>query len=163
MNLISGDVAMRSRLRIFLASLLAWAADLAFGIRALAQTDPLPVWNDVPAKQAIVEFVQTTTDKSSPKFVPPAEPIATFDNDGTLWVEHPIYTQLAFALDQVNSTPPMTHTVTHISPFGRSLRRQGILGERRNRGHEDVDRHRHPWPLDSGTPCRNDGNRWTCV
>ena len=56
--------------------------------------DPLPSWNDGPAKQAIVEFVQATTDQSSPKFVPPEQRIATFDQDGTLWVEHPMYTQV---------------------------------------------------------------------
>ena len=64
-------------------------------VSALAQTpsatDPLPSWNDGPAKQAIVDFVKATTDSASPKFVPPEERIATFDQDGTLWVEHPIY------------------------------------------------------------------------
>ena len=53
---------------------------------AMAQGDPLPSWNDGPAKKAIVEFVKATTDQASPKFVPPAERIATFDQDGTLWV-----------------------------------------------------------------------------
>ena len=52
-------------------------------VRAHAQTDPLPSWNDGPAKQAIVEFVKTTTDRASPQFVPPEERIATFDQDGT--------------------------------------------------------------------------------
>src|SRR6516225_2905549 len=68
---------------------------------AFAQSDPLPSWNDGPAKQAIVNFVQTTTDKSSTKFVPPEERIATFDQDGTLWVEHPMYTQVVYCLDRV--------------------------------------------------------------
>ena len=63
---------------------------LVFG-QAYAQTDPLPSWNDGPAKKAIVEFVKTTTDKASPKFVPPEARIATFDQEGTLWVEHPTY------------------------------------------------------------------------
>jgi hypothetical protein len=63
---------------------------LVFG-QAYAQTDPLPSWNEGPAKKAIVEFVKTTTDKASPKFVPPEARIATFDQEGALWVEHPTY------------------------------------------------------------------------
>ena len=63
--------------------------------------DPLPSWNDGPAKQAIVKFVQATTTEENPQFVPPAERIATFDQDGTLWVEHPIYTQVVYCLDRV--------------------------------------------------------------
>jgi phosphoglycolate phosphatase-like HAD superfamily hydrolase len=68
-----------------------------------AQAAPLASWNDGPAKQAIIEFVRTTTNRGSPKFVPPAERIATFDNDGTLWVEKPFYTQGVFALDRVGT------------------------------------------------------------
>jgi hypothetical protein len=94
---------MRSHLRTTLASVLALAASLAFATRALAQTDPLPSWRSGATKQAIVAFVRATTDRSSPEFVPPAERIATFDNDGTLWVEHPMYTQLVFALDRVKA------------------------------------------------------------
>jgi phosphoserine phosphatase len=69
-------------------------------------TDSLPSWNDGGTKSAIIEFVQATTDKSSPNFVPPAERIATFDNDGTLWPSHPMYTQLAFALDRIKALAP---------------------------------------------------------
>jgi hypothetical protein len=64
------------------ARLFALGALLALGARANGQTDPLPSWNDGPARQAIVTFVQETTDPASPKFVPPAERIATFDQDG---------------------------------------------------------------------------------
>ena len=64
--------------------LVGLIAGLAWATQALAQTDPLPSWNDGPAKRAIVAFVNVTTDTASPKFVPPAERIATFDNDGTL-------------------------------------------------------------------------------
>ena len=70
--------------------------------QAPAQTDPLPSWNDGPAKRAIVAFVNITTDKASPKFVPPAERVATFDNDGTLWAEQPLYAQLLFAIDRIS-------------------------------------------------------------
>jgi len=89
------QAAIKLHVRLLLASVLAAAAGLTFSTQALAQTDPLPSWNDGLAKQAIVNFVQTTTDKSSAGFVPQEERIATFDQDGTLWVEHPMYTQVA--------------------------------------------------------------------
>jgi len=73
---------------------------------ALAQTVPLPSWNDGPAKQAIETFVQKVTDPESKDFVAPENRIATFDNDGTLWVEKPIYVQLTFALDRVKALAP---------------------------------------------------------
>jgi phosphoglycolate phosphatase-like HAD superfamily hydrolase len=63
--------------------------------------DPLPSWNDGPAKKGIIEFVRMTTNMDSPKFVPREQRIATFDQDGTLWVEHPIYTQVIYCLDRV--------------------------------------------------------------
>ncbi len=69
--------------------------------RASAQVDPLPSWNDGPAKQAILGFVTEVTDRSGSKFVASADRVATFDQDGTLWVEHPIYAQAMFALDRV--------------------------------------------------------------
>ena len=62
--------------------------------------DPLASWNEGPAKQAILEFVKATTSQGSPQFVPPEERIATFDQDGTLWVEHPIYTQVMYCLEK---------------------------------------------------------------
>jgi hypothetical protein len=69
---------------------------------ALAQAiDPLPSWNEGAAKTAIIEFVRATTDTASPKFVPLEDRIAEFDQDGTLWVEHPLYTQFAYCLDRV--------------------------------------------------------------
>ncbi len=70
-------------------------------VGAHAQTDPLPSWNDGPAKKAILEFVRATTDKASPKFVPPEARIATFDQDGTTWVEQPMYTQVVYCLERV--------------------------------------------------------------
>jgi hypothetical protein len=73
---------------------------------ATAAADPLPSWNDGPAKQAILDFVKTTTDRSNPKFVPPEDRIATFDQDGTTWVEHPIYSQVLFAFDRVAELAP---------------------------------------------------------
>ena len=68
---------------------------------AHAQSDPLPSWNDGPAKATIIEFVAKVAKQGSPDFVPPAERIAVFDNDGTLWAEQPMYFQHSFALDRV--------------------------------------------------------------
>jgi hypothetical protein len=68
--------------------------------------DLLPSWSDGKAKQAIVAFVAKVTKEGSPDFVPPAERIATFDNDGTLWAEQPMYFQLLFALDRVKTLAP---------------------------------------------------------
>jgi phosphoserine phosphatase len=99
-----------------LRSCIAAAAILA-GTAALAQEDPLPSWNDGDAKTAIVAFVETVTSESSADFVPAPERIATFDNDGTLWVEHPIYTQLAFALDRVKALAPDHPEWTDTQPF----------------------------------------------
>ena len=95
---------MRIALKIGIRCVVLVALLAAF--TAAAQPDPLPSWNDGPTRQAIVEFVHKVTDKSSPDFVPPAERIATFDNDGTLWPSHPMYTQLAFALDRIKAMAP---------------------------------------------------------
>jgi phosphoglycolate phosphatase-like HAD superfamily hydrolase len=73
---------------------------------ASAQDAPLPSWNDGPARTAIIEFVEAVTTEGGADFVPPDERIAVFDNDGTLWVEQPLYTQLAFALDRVRTLAP---------------------------------------------------------
>ena len=89
--------------------------------RAQAQTDPLPSWNDGANKQAIIEFVGRITQQGGPDFVPPAERIATFDNDGTLWVEHPMYTQLAFALDRVKAMVPSHPEWKDTQPFKAAL------------------------------------------
>jgi len=77
----------------------------AFG-SASAQTDPLPSWNETATKQSIVAFMQAVTDRAGSKFVPPEQRIATFDNDGTLWSEQPIYVQFAFALARVKALAP---------------------------------------------------------
>ena len=68
--------------------------------------DPLPSWNDGAAKRSIIAFVEKVTKEGSPDFVPAAERIATFDNDGTLWCEKPLPVQLYFALDRVKALPP---------------------------------------------------------
>jgi haloacid dehalogenase-like hydrolase len=93
---------------------------LLFVLSALAvqaQVDPLPSWNDGPAKQSILSLVHSTTDASSPNFVPPAERFATFDQDGTTWVEHPIYTQMVFAFDRVATLAPQHPEWKTTEPF----------------------------------------------
>ncbi|WP_339452473.1 HAD family hydrolase [Pseudomonas sp. EA_5y_Pfl2_R50] len=90
---------MLNRQRFGLALLFSLALPL------LAQAnEPLPSWNDGPAKKSIIEFVQTVTDQSSKDFVKPADRIAVFDNDGTLWSEQPAYFELLFAFDEVKRT-----------------------------------------------------------
>jgi len=84
---------------------------------ATAQTDPLPSWNEGPAKQAIVAFVTDVSREGSPDFVPEPERIATFDNDGTLWIEQPAYVQLAFALDLVKALAPLHPEWKDTQPF----------------------------------------------
>ena len=85
---------------------------------AIAQpADPLPSWNDGAAKKAIVDFVQTTTTQGSPAFVPPGARIATFDQDGTLWVEHPIYSQLMYCLDRVPAVVKAKPELAKVEPF----------------------------------------------
>jgi haloacid dehalogenase-like hydrolase len=113
---------MWSPRRRFLASSVALAAGLAIGSPALAQTDPLPAWNDGAAKEAIVSFVRVTTTQGSPRFVPPAERIATFDNDGTLWAEQPLYFQLLFALDRVKALAPQHPEWKTKEPFASLLK-----------------------------------------
>jgi phosphoserine phosphatase len=83
--------------------------------------DPLPSWNDGAVKQAIVAFVAVTTKPGAPGFVAPAERIAVFDNDGTLWAEQPMYFQLAFALDRVRELAPQNPMWKTTEPFASIL------------------------------------------
>jgi phosphoglycolate phosphatase-like HAD superfamily hydrolase len=89
--------------------MLVLVNDMLFSLAAmplavpLPQADPLPSWNNGPAKRAILEFVNDVTTEGSPAYVPPARRIATFDNDGTLWAEQPVYFQLAFAIDRIKA------------------------------------------------------------
>jgi hypothetical protein len=78
---------------------------------------PLASWNDGPAKQSILDFVRVTTDPASPKFVRPEERIATFDQDGTLWVEHPMYTIVVYCLDRVPAVAAKKPELKNIEPF----------------------------------------------
>ena len=84
--------------------------------------DPLPSWNDVASKRAIIAFVEKVTKEGSPDFVPPDERIATFDNDGTLWAEQPMYFQLFFALDRVKELAPQHPEWKDKEPFASLLK-----------------------------------------
>src|SRR5271154_6688489 len=84
---------------------------------AHAQRDPLPSWNNGPAKQAIISFVRDTTEKSSSKYVDPQDRVATFDQDGTLRTEHPLYTQAMFALDRLGKLAPQHPEWKDTQPF----------------------------------------------
>ncbi len=101
---------------------LLLAALLVFGAPAVAQSNLLPSWNDGPAKQSIVAFVEKVTTPGSPDFVPPAERIATFDNDGTLWCEQPVPVQLYFALDRVKALAPQHPEWKTKEPFASLLK-----------------------------------------
>ncbi len=102
-----------------LAALLAAATFLAClaGRPALAQTDPLPSWNEGGAKAAIETFVGAVTDPANPKFVDPPARIAAFDEDGALWVEHPIYTEVMFTLDEVPALVHAKPELKDVEPF----------------------------------------------
>jgi len=85
-------------------------------------TGPLPLWNDGAAKKSIIDFVEKVTKEGSPDFVSPAERIATFDNDGTLWCEQPMYFQLFFALDRVKALAPQHPEWKTKEPFASLLK-----------------------------------------
>ncbi len=99
----------------------ALVAMLCFANTALA-ADPLPSWNDGAAKQSIVKFVEGVTREGSPDFVPVPERIATFDNDGTLWAEQPIYTQIFFLVDRVKALAPQHPEWRTEEPFASVLK-----------------------------------------
>jgi phosphoserine phosphatase len=105
-------------LRILPLFALVWVAVSP----ALALADQLPSWRDGSSKKAIVSFVERVTTNGSPDFAPPAERIATFDNDGTLWAEQPIYFQLAFALDRVKALAPSHPEWKDKEPFASLLK-----------------------------------------
>ncbi len=124
--------------RAILTALLTSAAGgvLFSGHHAFAQAqgDPLPSWNNGSAKQSILNFVTTVTREDSPDYVPAPQRIATFDNDGTLWCEQPMYVQLAFALDRVRAMAPMHPEWKEKQPFKAVLdgdmKRLSEAGER---------------------------------
>jgi phosphoglycolate phosphatase-like HAD superfamily hydrolase len=108
---------MKSYVHFLLACVPVFAATLLVGTQITPQSDPLPSWNDGPARNAIIEFVRTTTDKANANYVPSEERIATFDQDGTLWVEHPLYTQVIYCLDRVPAVVKAKPELANVEPF----------------------------------------------
>src|SRR4051794_22581752 len=106
-------------------SILQALSVVAFMVLSLSKAyaaDPLASWNETSAKKAIVQFVAQVTKAGSPSFVPPAERIATFDNDGTLWAEQPLYFQFLFALDRVKVLAPQHPEWKQKEPFASLLK-----------------------------------------
>ena len=104
--------------RNFFGRLLSLAcAALVAACASAPSGDPLPSWNDGASKRAIIEFVRSTTEQGSPKFIPPSERLAAFDQDGTTWVEQPIYTEVQFALDRVRELAPKNPAWKDRMPF----------------------------------------------
>ena len=113
---------MKRLVSVRIAPLLALCAFLLLSTSAQAQTDPLPSWNDGASKKAILTFVKRVTTKGSPDFVPPPERIATFDNDGTLWAEQPMYFQFFFVIDRVKALAPQHPEWKDTEPFASLLK-----------------------------------------
>ena len=106
-----------------LLTVLTLNITLLFGNPSIASTaDVLPSWNEGKSKQSIIEFVAKVTEKGSPEFVPPAERIAVFDNDGTLWAEQPMYFQLFFAIDRIKTLAPQHPDWKDKEPFASLLK-----------------------------------------
>ena len=119
--------------------------------RKPAAADPLPSWNDGATKKSITDFVARVTTQGSPDFVPVDQRIATFDNDGTLWVEQPMYVQLAFALDRVKALAPQNPDWKTRQPFQAVLEGDmKALAASGEKGLVEIDR---------GDACRHDHRR----
>ena len=105
------------------ANLISLALAVSFAVASVVRAqDRLPSWNETASKKAIVDFVQRVTKEGAPDFVRPEERIATFDNDGTLWVEQPIYFQVLFMRDRVKALLPQHPEWRHREPFASLLR-----------------------------------------
>jgi phosphoglycolate phosphatase-like HAD superfamily hydrolase len=109
---LTRSVRMLARLAIASLVLLAGQA-----LGRADNSDPLPSWNEGATKHAILDFVRVAVDKSGPKYVPPEERVATFDQDGTLWVEHPLYTQVVYCLERVPDVVKARPELTDVAPF----------------------------------------------
>ena len=116
----SSLLGINRRVLISGLTMLPVLSGLPFSARAQTQAiqdGPLGSWNEGSAKQAITDFVRTTTDQANSKFVPPEQRIATFDQDGTLWVEHPVYSQVVYCLDQVAALAEKDPKLRNVEPF----------------------------------------------
>lgn len=117
-----------------LVSRLTALAVVALAAPTRAADDPMPSWNDSPPKRGITEFVAKVTNEGSPDFVPPAERIAVFDNDGTLWCEQPMYFQVMFAFDRIRAMAPRypewKQTEPYKSVLGGDMKGLAVVGEK---------------------------------
>ena len=113
MNL--NQFAKVSRFRLFVLSFVAIFAVCICSVASAGEH--LPSWNEGPAKKSILEFVAAVTNEGGKDYVKPAERIAVFDNDGTLWVEQPIYTQVTFIFDRVKELAPQHPEWKTTQPF----------------------------------------------
>jgi hypothetical protein len=118
---VGNSKAQRSIMKLRTLALSTVLFVFTFALPALA-ADPLPSWNDGPAKQSIITFVEKVTKPGSPDFVSPPERIATFDNDGTLWCEKPLPVQLYFVLDRVKALAPEHPEWQTTEPFASILK-----------------------------------------
>lgn len=107
--------------RVLLIALLGFAC-AGWTTHAQAQSDPLLSWNEGAAKKSITDFVARVTMQGEPDFVPSAERIATFDNDGCLWAEQPIYFQIAFAVERVKALAPQHPEWKTKEPFASLIK-----------------------------------------
>jgi phosphoserine phosphatase len=107
------EVTRRELLKFSAAAMVARAASSV----SLAADDPLPSWNDGAAKKVILDFVHATTDRMSSRLVPEPERIAAFDQDGTLWVEHPMYSQVVYCCDRVPAVVKAKPELANVEPF----------------------------------------------
>ncbi|UPJ54347.1 haloacid dehalogenase-like hydrolase [Bradyrhizobium sp. 200] len=111
---------MSRRTLISILTMLPALSSPLLTVPASAQTtsgSPLPSWNDGVAKQAILDFVRVTTETASPNHVPAEDRIAVFDQDGTLWVEHPMYTQVVYCLERVPAVVEKKPKLKNVAPF----------------------------------------------
>jgi phosphoglycolate phosphatase-like HAD superfamily hydrolase len=112
-----GGISRRWALRAFAGTLTAVTLARHGEAQSAPSATPLASWSEGPAKQAVLNFVRATTDRASRDFVAPEDRIATFDQDGTLWVEHPLYTQAMFALERVHALAPQNPEWQNQEPF----------------------------------------------
>src|ERR1700722_7196557 len=123
-------------------ALMGWLGS-ATAHQTQTQTDPLPSWNEGPTRAHLLSFVQETTTPGNLRFIAPEDRIATFDQDGTLWTEHPLYTQAIFALDRLKRLASDHPEWKENEPFASLLRGDlAAIGKRPSAafGNSDGDR-----------------------
>src|SRR4051812_18162677 len=113
----AGGLSRRSMLFAATTIVLATSAAEHDEVQAQTSASPLASWSEGPAKQAILDFVRDTTEPSSKNFVAAEDRVATFDQDGTLWVEQPLYSQLMYCLERVPDVVKAKPELAKVAPF----------------------------------------------